>query len=102
MNGLIENLKNPEINQETVLKLFREKGYYNGFAWLGVKEINGVVDSTPQGAILTETVVTYYMVIYKHLFSGNIFGTPIRVTKSPQGIGYATLVDNTANLTDLK
>jgi hypothetical protein len=42
------------------------------------------------------------MVIYKHLFSGNIFGTPIRVTKSPQGIGYATLVDNTANLTDLK
>lgn len=99
MDGIIENIKNPEINQNTVLKIFKEKGCYNGFAWLGIKEIVGV-DETQE--LYPHVSVNYYLVIYKHLFTEQIFGTPVRVSKSPTGIGYSTLIEKTTNLTDLK
>jgi hypothetical protein len=93
----MKELKNPEITQDTVLKLYKEKGCYNGFAWIGSKEIVGTNE-----IINTELKNSYYLLIFKHLFTDQIFGTPVRVTTAPGGIGYSPLIEKTTRLTDLE
>jgi len=93
----MEELKNPEITQEIVLKLHREQSCYKGFAWIGIKELIGTNEKVD-----IEFKTAYHMVIYKHLVTGQVFGTPIRITTGLDGIGYRSLIEKTSRLSELE
>jgi hypothetical protein len=93
----MKQFKSMGLNQNLIIKLYKEKSCYNGFIYIGSKEIIGTNEK-----INPTLINAYYLVIYKHILTGQIFGTPIRVSTGPGGIGYSTLIEKTTQLTDLE
>lgn len=96
MDGIIKNLKNPQITADIVLKIYKEKGSYSGFVWVGT------IDLSPNEGVQTQQFVKTYLLIMKHLITGQVFGTPIMVSTDVGGVGYAPVVEKTTRLTDLE
>ncbi len=91
----MNDLANIELTEEIVLKLYREKGCYHGFAWIDSKLMD---DDT---LIIKPSEISLFFLVYKQLISNKLFGTPVSVSKSKQGLGYTVYIEKTVLLTDI-
>jgi len=86
----------PEINPDVIIKLYKTKGYYNGFAWINCITNPNTTIENPE-----ETTTEPVLLIYMHLITGIVYSTVVNITKNKAGISYSTDINTTCILDNI-